>query len=64
MISRTMAVGAESVQIRRITWKELYQLRPDLRQANDNEQTPMSARRILPRFLPLEAARHRQEAAA
>lgn len=63
MISRTIAVGAESVQIRRITWKELYQLRPDLRQAKDNEQSPMSARRILPR-LPLEAARHRQKAAA
>lgn len=38
MTPRTIAVGAETVQIRSITWAELYRLRPDLKPANDNEK--------------------------
>ncbi len=39
MISRTIAVGAETVQIRTLTWPEFYRIRPDLRPANDNVRT-------------------------
>jgi hypothetical protein len=57
---------------RRVSWKEFYELRPDLRPANDNEQieneaggiAPKSALRIPPRFLPTGGDRRPQEAIA
>ncbi|WP_301943416.1 hypothetical protein [Mesorhizobium escarrei] len=36
--ARTITIGAETVQVRRISWAEFYRLRPDLRPANDNER--------------------------
>lgn len=33
----TIAVGAETVQVRRISWAEFYRIRPDLKPVNDNE---------------------------
>lgn len=59
--SRTIAINDGSVQVRRISWAELYRLRPDLKPANDNVQTPMSA---LPRFQASGDARNRQAEAA
>lgn len=36
--STSISVGAETVQIRRITWPEFWKIRPDLRPANDNKK--------------------------
>lgn len=30
-------IGADAVNVRKISWETLYRLRPDLRPANDNE---------------------------
>lgn len=37
MITRTIAVGAETVQIRTLSWNEFWRIRPDRKHANDNE---------------------------
>lgn len=57
----TITIGDGTVQVRRISWNEFWKMRPDLRPANDNEQTPMSA---LPRFQASGDARSRQAEAA
>lgn len=56
MMSRTIAAGAESVQIRRISWAELYRLRPDLKPDNDN------VRQDLAFLCPVESVNHRSDA--
>ncbi|CAH2409376.1 hypothetical protein MES5069_830023 [Mesorhizobium escarrei] len=34
--SRTITIGDGTVQTRRLSWKEFYTLRPDLKPDNDN----------------------------
>lgn len=36
----TIAVGAETVQVRKLTWDAYWKLRPDRKPVNDNEQKP------------------------
>ena len=36
--SRSISINDGTVQVRRMSWREFYQLRPDLRPDNDNER--------------------------
>ncbi|WP_287285624.1 hypothetical protein [Mesorhizobium sp.] len=43
MTARTIAINDGSVQVRRISWKEFWKIRPDLKPANDNVQKDKAA---------------------